>query len=331
MFTFSAKNAKNEENKRVSRIVGGNFSNKILYLDTDLKPQSKKISFQHPEDLLHEDFYKVKNYKLMDPQKRNVLMSSLKKYYEEEDSEESYTGSETEEESEEEIYFKKAKSIIREKTMKNIELNDGGKMNICPDSKPERIYISGANGSGKSFIAGVYMKEYHRLYPKNNIFMFSIHDYDESYKDIKMIRLDLKDPTLTDEPLDHLKFKNCLIVFDDTDSLQDKKLQKWIDTLEKALLTDSRKYGVYMLCLNHMLMNYTKTREKINECSRYVLFPSSGSTYHITRFLKVYCSMSKDQIKKVLTTPSRWVCVSLTYGQYVLYDTGAYLLSTSDI
>ena len=80
-----------------------------------------------------------------------------------------------------------------------------------------------------------------------------------------------------------------------------------------------------------MLMNYTKTREKINECSRYVLFPSSGSTYHITRFLKVYCSMSKDQVRKVLTTPSRWVCVSLTYGQYVLYDTGAYLLSTSDI
>lgn len=331
MFTFASRNIQKGKvggvNKRVARVIGGKFDGQTLYLDTDSKTEKevKKIKFEHPEDLLHEDFYKIRNYKLMEPEKRTSIKNKLAKYYLDTDSE-SESGSNSDSSDE---YVAKAKSIIKQKTMKDIDLHDGGHMNICPDSKPERIYISGANGSGKSTIASTYIREYQRIYPKNLIFMFSIHEYDDAYKGIDMVRIDLKDPTLADEPLDTTKFKNCLIVFDDTDSLQDKKLQKFIDVLEKGLLTDGRKYGVYMLCLNHMLMNYTKTREKINECSRYVLFPSSGSTYHITRFLKVYCSMSRQQIQRVLNIPSRWVCVSLSYGQYVLYDTGAYLLSST--
>ena len=79
-----------------------------------------------------------------------------------------------------------------------------------------------------------------------------------------------------------------------------------------------------------MLMNYRKTREKLNECSRVVIFPHGGSTYHIKRYLKEYAGLSKNQIQKALNVPSRWLCVSNDYPKYILYDSGMYLLKDDE-
>ena len=199
--------------------------------------------------------------------------------------------------------------------------------NIYPTNKPERVYIVGPNGSGKSWQAGKYCESYNKAYPKNKIIMFSPHEKDEAYaKALNLIIMDLSDETLYDGPMDITRLANCLIIFDDCESVQVPKSKKWLDAMEKDLILNGRKYGIYVLSIAHMMMNGGSTRHKIAEANRTVFFPHAGSSYHIVRYLTVYAGLSKEQIRAIMAIKSRWVCLSASYPQYVLYDTGCYVL-----
>lgn len=340
MFTFTENtDIENPERQtRVCQVKGGIYDGKIIYLDQN--DECEKIKYNDPYDLLNEDFFKVNNYKLMNMDKRekikNKIMSMIEDIYEEEEGSDYDNDNDNDNEYEDDDdelneYYTKAKRVINKKCKYDIELYDGGKMLICPTTMPERVYISGQNGSGKSYLSGVYAREYNRLFPRNKIIIFSVHEKDNAYDGVKrLLRVDLKDETMTDSIMEVQKFKNTLVIFDDCDRIQDKKLKAYIDSLELDLLTNGRKYGIYMLTLSHMLMNYKATREKINECSRVIMFGQSGSKYHITRFLKIHGGLSKAQIKRVFELPSRWFCISVNYPNYILYDTGVYLLSHDD-
>lgn len=213
------------------------------------------------------------------------------------------------------------------KQNKEIILNDEEQFVIYPKKTPERVYIVGPNGSGKSWQAGKYCETYNMLYPNNKIIMFSPHEKDEAYSRVKrLVIVNLSDPELVNEPLDITRLSNKLIVFDDCDNHQDKKTKLWLDNLEKDIIMNGRKYGIYTLSIAHMMMNGASTRHKIAEAGRTIFFPSAGSTYHIKRYLQVYCGLSKDQIGQILNIKSRWVCISNTYPQYLLWDNGALLI-----
>lgn len=213
------------------------------------------------------------------------------------------------------------------KPNKEIILRDEEQFMIYPKKTAERVYIVGPNGSGKSWQAGKYCESYNMLYPKHKIVMFSPHEKDEAYARVKnLVIVNLNDPELTAEPLDITRLDNKLVIFDDCDNHQDKKTKSWLDSLEKDIIMNGRKYGIYTLSICHMMMNGASTRHKIAEAGRTVFFPSSGSTYHIKRYLQVYCGLSKEQIMNILNIQSRWVCISNTYPQYLLWDRGALLL-----
>jgi hypothetical protein len=57
------------------------------------------------------------------------------------------------------------------------ELKTKGDLTIQPvcDKKTERIvlYVSGMSGSGKSVYSANFIKHYHAMYPKNEVFLFS--------------------------------------------------------------------------------------------------------------------------------------------------------------
>lgn len=204
---------------------------------------------------------------------------------------------------------------------------DDGEFIIFPRKKPERVYIVGPNGSGKSWQAGKYCESYNIAYPKSKIVMFTPHEKDEAYKNVQnLIIMDLNDESLFDEPLDITKLSSCLVIFDDTDNHQVKKSKLWLDNLEKDLIMNGRKYGIYVLSIAHMMMNGASTRHKIAEASRTIFFPHSGSVYHITRYLTIYAGLNKEMVKTVLNLRSRWVCISNTYPQYILYDRGIFLI-----
>lgn len=193
---------------------------------------------------------------------------------------------------------------------------DSGEFLMKPTVKSERVYIAGKSGCGKSCLASMYMREYKEMFPKRKIILLSTHTDEKAYKPFKVIQIPLnKEFTQAPPTLDILK--NALVVFDDCDNLQDKNIQKAVNAVNNDLISNGRKYDIHVISLAHQLMDYSRTRNLLNEANR-VIFFMGGGKYHIRRYLKVYAGLDADAIKKIMGLRSRWVCLGLTMPNYYL-------------
>lgn len=188
---------------------------------------------------------------------------------------------------------------------KNIKLTDMQDKFMIYPADNERIFIAGKSGCGKSSITSLYMYEYNNKFPKNDILLYSPHDNDTCYKKNKFIKQNIENI----EEIDLNDVSNTLIVFDDMDNLVDKQKQKKVNAYIHNILCNGRKYGISCIILAHSLMNYHETRTILNECQRIVFF-TSGSKYHVSRFLKIYGGCDNETIKYIQNVKSRWVCFS---------------------
>ena len=181
---------------------------------------------------------------------------------------------------------------------KNIRLKEG-KFSHIPNTDQERdiLYITGPSGSGKSWYANTYIKNYKKTYPKNNIYMFSPVVEDESISsDIKRVKLD--DRMVTD-PLKIGELAESLVIFDDIDVIKDKKLREAIYGLLNEVLEVGRHIKVSCIITNHLPTNGKETRRMLNEAHAITYFPAAGSKVQLNRLLEQYIGMDKKDIKKV--------------------------------
>ena len=212
---------------------------------------------------------------------------------------------------------------------KNIRLKEG-KFSHIPNTDQERdiLYITGPSGSGKSWYANTYIKNYKKTYPKNNIYMFSPVVEDESISsDIKRVKLD--DRMVTD-PLKIGELAESLVIFDDIDVIKDKKLREAIYALLNEVLEVGRHIKVSCIITNHLPTNGKETRRMLNEAHAITYFPAAGSKVQLNRLLEQYIGMDKKDIKKAKQSGSRWVTVFKNYPQFVMTEKELYLLATDD-
>lgn len=206
--------------------------------------------------------------------------------------------------------------------------------NASPNTKlRDIVYISGAQGSGKSFWCRQYINDFMKMFKDKPIILMSRIEDDESFRELiknkKMIPLDITDDDLIDNPIDpKTELANSLCVFDDY--LQfDKEIKKSLKhTLSDIMLNgrDQANEGndIYCLITSHMLMDYQNTRDILNEASMIVMFPHSGQVYHIRRCLKMYVGLSKQQIEKCLNLESRWIACYKRAPNYVIHEAGIF-------
>jgi len=194
----------------------------------------------------------------------------------------------------------------------------------------EILYIAGPQGSGKSYYTAQYIKEYKKVFPKNDVILFSRIEKDKSFKDIKPMRIKLDNKLLSD-PIDAKKelIRSC-VIFDDIETM-DKNVKKYMEALRNDVIKNGRDQedkgnDIYCVCTNHQVSDYNKTRDLLNECTSITVFPKAGSSYGAERVLKIYFGLGKKQIDKLMNLPSRWVSIYSSFPQYVLYEKGAYLL-----
>jgi hypothetical protein len=184
---------------------------------------------------------------------------------------------------------------------------DAGRMVVLPDEEPERVFVAGKSGSGKSCWAAMYVREYCEMFPNRKVYLLSTHDDEKAYHGLPVIQINLGEEFIKAPPgLED--FRDSLVLFDDCDNLVDKALTKVVDAVSNDLLCNSRKYGTHVLTLHHHLMDHNKTRTLLNESNRVVFYPQGGG-YHVQRFLKVYAGLGSQAIQKVMREPSRWVCL----------------------
>ena len=162
-----------------------------------------------------------------------------------------------------------------------LELDDDHSFQILPDQNKERdcLYVAGASGSGKSFFCKQYLKEYIKLFPKNPIFLFSYLDEDDTIDEIKAIqRIDIYDKEFLNEELDPKDFKNSLIILDDMDCVEDKKIKNKVLLFFKQLLQIGRRFHTTVIWACHEIVAGYETKCILGESHSITFFPKTIGT-----------------------------------------------------
>lgn len=196
-------------------------------------------------------------------------------------------------------------------------------------------YICGASGSGKSTLARSLIQTFHILFPKSPVYMFSRLSTDPAFDDLeeKGIILRIKiDERLINEPIDVTNDieHGSLVVFDDIDTINDKKLIAALNNVKLQILEIGRHNKIYCIVTSHLINTNDRnsTRTMMNEMSNLVIFPRGGGSAYQQRYaLKNYLGLPNAEIDKILSTSdSRWVLISKNYPQYILTEKKCYLL-----
>lgn len=202
-----------------------------------------------------------------------------------------------------------------------------GTFEVLPNvEKREIIYVSGPAGSGKSFWINQYANKYAQIFKGNNIFLFSKVENDTSLDNKNLKKIVLNQSIVTD-PIKTSELDNSLCIFDDTDTLTDKKIQKAVDDLKNDIMQIGRHDDIWCAFSSHQLNNGPKTRIILNECHAVVFFLNTGSSYYINYFLKRYAGCSKEQLNKIMSLKSRWVMIYLHAPRYVVSENSIFLLT----
>jgi len=214
------------------------------------------------------------------------------------------------------------------KPLDEVYVYDDGIIQPLPDfNNTQRIYISGPTGSGKSYYIRMWLKEYIKVFPDRPIYLFSDMLEDPALDDFKnLMRFKLDEGLLKKKHIRPEKFKNSIVIFDDIDSIQDKKLYAYVLSLQNAILKTGRKLGITEIVTNHLMNNGIKTKEIYNECS-IIVFPTRGSNFYALNYaLKKYLGMDSKQVKHVARLPTRMATIFKDFPQFVMYEKGIYLL-----
>ena len=199
------------------------------------------------------------------------------------------------------IYY--TPGIPKERRVKRLEFD----RNITPvpyiDVKHNQrtaCFISGISGSGKSTLAVNLIKKIRRVRHdrKRPIAVFQNGTIeDPAFEDLNDIEfIDLNDERFMEIQIEDLS--EYIIVFDDFEGLENKDLLKYTYNFLKNVLERTRKLEVDVIIINHMLMNYNKTKNIIFECSEYYLNIAANRNACI-KFLKSYTELSKKQIEEL--------------------------------
>jgi hypothetical protein len=209
---------------------------------------------------------------------------------------------------------------------KIITIENGSMMPMFDPNEERKVYyIAGMSGSGKSTFVSDVIGQYIKLYPKNNVFLFSNKPSDPVLdKHKKLIRIKLDDE-LIEEPLDLDELKHSLVIFDDVEYSPNKNIGLELDRIRDLILQQGRSYKISFCYITHQLSNYKHSRIILNECHSIVLFPKMTTMYSLKYLLERYFGFQKNDILKLKTLNSRWVCIN-KIPPCVIYSNGAYFV-----
>lgn len=215
------------------------------------------------------------------------------------------------------------------------EVEDGGILVPLPSMDTRQVtYIAGPSGSGKSTYASVQAEKYRKIFPGQQIYIFSRLDQDPAFDNKfnpPIIRMKI-DENLIKHPIDIAKQLKggCLVIFDDIDTIQDDKLKKAVLKLENDILEIGRHNNIYIIACCHLINSNDKkfSRTILNEANTITVFPKSGCSYQIEYLLKKYFGMTEKKAKELLASvDSRWITLFKGYPQTICWEHGCKLLN----
>ena len=216
------------------------------------------------------------------------------------------------------LYVEDGHDLDDKKSFNNLKILDG-KFIPCVNINIERQIISslGPSGSGKSYIAKLYMQDYKKQFKKNPMFIMSALDEDKTLdKDLPDLqRIKINDKFIS-EPLEMNDFPDhCLVMLDDTDSIRNKDAKAQVDLLKDEILQTGRHKYITCILTSHQACNGKETKLLLNESHQIFVFMSSGANYQ--RLLQTYIGLSTQQINKLKKMKTRYTCFVKGYPMII--------------
>ena len=214
-----------------------------------------------------------------------------------------------------------------------LELKLGENETFLPICDPEKersvLYITGMSGSGKSYFTADWIKRYKQIYPKNNVYLLSSLDQDDSIDKIKdLYRIKLNEFVEDKWTIDDLK--DSCIIFDDTDCVTDKNIKKEIDLLLNSVLQTGRHTSTSVIFTSHLATCGKDSRMILAEAHSVVLFPMTMGARNLKYICESYFGLDANEIKKLKKLDGRWVMINRTYPKSILSEKYACIPSLLD-
>ena len=199
-----------------------------------------------------------------------------------------------------------------------------------PDKETERsiLYVTGPSGSGKSFYTRNYILEYKKIFPKNNINIFSSLETDETLDKIPKIKrikftekFVLYDCKINDS-------SDSLVIFDDVDAETNKIKKKKIFDILSMILNTGRHENVSVIFTSHLSCAGNETKLILSECHSITIFVKNMGNRSLSYLLDSYFGLDKFQINYIKKISSRWVTLIKTYPSVLISEKEAIVLNS---
>ena len=188
-----------------------------------------------------------------------------------------------------------------------IELTEDFKFQLAPRPLDEKermtLFVAGESGAGKSYFIKTYAEYYNKMFKKNPIYLISYLDKDDTLDSCKIIT---RIKAFTEEFLDDCNkidleenFKDSFMIFDDIDSITNKKVKKVIYDFLYKLLRIGRHYNITVAYLGHELYASHDLKAILNESMYITYFPKFLNSKKSNYLLKEYFGLSKLQIERI--------------------------------
>ena len=225
----------------------------------------------------------------------------------------------------------------------------------CIKEKDNQIYLLfGKKRSGKGYFSHLIAKQYHDVYPKNKIMVFTNQSNIEHKSQDDLLSLKgVKHFDLTTELAENFPsakvFKNCLVVFDDCDNIRnvvsgesdDEDMGKgtqpekeaisypmanMIAKLKNELLEVGAKANVWVIVTCHNVLKGKKDTEVRSESDYFVFFRKTQKHQKETVMEKyMQGSFNKKTVDRILKMKSRWVLLPKD-DNYILAEREAFII-----
>lgn len=215
--------------------------------------------------------------------------------------------------------FNTANELLIELCKKNFYIPPSeGSIECLPLQESSRVSIFGPSGVGKSTWTGNFLQQYKKKFKKNKIYVFSPIRGDTAFDKVKVDYIRLDDSIL-DEPLEIKEFTDSVCVFDDIESINDKKIKDAVEKFRDICLECGRHENITTLCISHIILNGPATKRMLNESDQVVVFARSNFNA-IKNLCTRYYGFSKDDINylKQIGEKSRWQVIKRSFPTCII-------------
>lgn len=167
------------------------------------------------------------------------------------------------------------------------------------------------------------------MYKDAPIILFSEKNHDPQFDDeiTNLTRKKIDDKFFEVNWEDVESLGQCLLIFDDIDSISPAKLKNAVYNLLNKALKLGRSYKVSVFVSSHSSCSGNETKAMLNESDYLVFFPSTYNR-NVKYLCDNYLGLNKYQIDKIRKNKSRWCCIKKTYPNVCIQEHNAFSLSS---